>query len=60
MGYPAYIQTKDESRGSKNTNISELIKKNKIEAKKDKIFKAYTLLASFIGMIIVLGLFIYI
>tara|TARA_Y100000590_G_scaffold326293_1_gene370312 strand:+ start:247 stop:429 length:183 start_codon:yes stop_codon:yes gene_type:complete len=59
MGYPAYIQSKNESRGSKTTNISALLKKNKIEKKKDKIFKAYALLASFFGMMLVFGLFIY-
>ena len=59
MGNTAYLQNKNGRERARSTNIGELIKKNKIEEKKDKVLKFYTLLASFFGMIVVVGLFIY-
>ena len=43
----------------RSTNILDLIKKNKEEEKKEKKVKIYTLLG-FVGIILLLGLFIYI
>ena len=55
----AYSSLPKIGSNPRSTNILDLIKKNKEEEKKEKKVKIYTLLG-FVGIILLLGLFIYI
>ena len=56
--FTAYSSPTKIGSVSRATNILDLIKKNKEEQKKEKKVKIYTLLG-FAGIILILGLFIY-
>ena len=56
--FTAYSSPAKIGSVSRATNILDLIKKNKIEEKREKKVKIYTLLG-FFGIILLFGIFIY-
>ena len=56
--YAVYSSQAETSSISKTTNILDIIKKNKIEEKREKKIKFYTLI-SFAGLILLFSLFVY-
>ena len=55
--YSSYTSLAKTESISRSTNIRDLIKRNKIEEKKDKLLKIYTILG-FSALLILLVLFI--
>ena len=56
--YTVYSTQSEKGSISKTTNILDIIKKNKIEEKREKKLKFYTLI-SFVGLILLFSLYIY-
>ena len=56
--YTVYSTQSENGSISKTTNILDIIKKNKIEEKREKKLKFYTLI-SFVGLILLFSLYIY-
>ena len=55
--FTVYTSLQKAGTFSKPANIVDLIKKNRVEEKKDKIFKIYTMVG-FVALILILSLMI--
>ena len=49
----------EKEKKSKNTNIGDLLKRNKTEEKREEIKKIYTILGCVMGLFFVFGIFLY-
>ena len=47
------------SSDSRSINILNIIKKNKVEEKREKVQKIYTLIGCGVGLVFIFGMFIY-
>ena len=57
--FRVYSSLSEISSGARRTNIVDLVKKNKIEKKKEQILKIYTL-SGFVGLFLFFVIFIFI
>ena len=57
--FTVYSSLPKVDSSSRPINIWDLIQKNKKDEKREKTLKIYTLLFGFVGLVLVLGVFIY-